>query len=148
MSVVNILEVTNPVYENHMIVPAAVDSSSTCYWLPFPLNAQGELHHFALVFLQLILECHFSLRSPCVLHYLLIHSLSLFLQSRIISQYPLDGSLSPLMETELFAPLCLYPVIEPREPHQDLAMRRVAVKSIVLVLSLQRSVGGCRMQVR
>jgi len=58
MSVVNILEVTNPVYENHMIVPAAVDSSSTCYWLPIPLNAQGELHHFALVFLQLILECH------------------------------------------------------------------------------------------
>ncbi len=58
MSVVNILEVTNPVYENHMIVPAAVDSSSPCYWLPFPLNAQGELHHFALVFLQLNLECH------------------------------------------------------------------------------------------
>ncbi len=58
MSVVNILEVTNPVYENHMIVPAAVDSSSPCYWLPFPLNAQGEIHHFALVFLQLILECH------------------------------------------------------------------------------------------
>jgi len=60
MSVVNIFELTNPVYENHMIVPAAVDSSSPCYWLPIPLNAQGELHHFALVFLQLILDCHCS----------------------------------------------------------------------------------------
>ena len=60
MSVGKILEATNPVYINHMIVLAAVDSSSLAYWLPSLLNAQCELHYFALVFSQLILECHWA----------------------------------------------------------------------------------------
>jgi len=58
MSVGKILEATNPVYINHMIVLTTVDSSSLSYWLPFFLDGQCELHHFALVFLQLILNCH------------------------------------------------------------------------------------------
>ena len=37
-----------------------VDSSSLAYLLPAILDAQCELHHLALVFLQLILECHCS----------------------------------------------------------------------------------------
>ncbi len=58
MSVGNILEVTNPVYMNHMIVLTTVDSSSLSDWLPLLLDAQCELHHLALEFLQLILDCH------------------------------------------------------------------------------------------
>ncbi len=58
MSVGNVLEITSPVYENHMIVPAAIDSSSSCYWLPFLLDAQCELHHFAQAFLQAISDYH------------------------------------------------------------------------------------------
>jgi len=58
MSVGNILEIANPVYIHHMIILTAVDSSSLSYWLPFFLDGQCELHHFALVFLQLILDRH------------------------------------------------------------------------------------------
>ncbi len=60
MSVGNILEITNPVYINHMIVLTAVDSSGLCYWTPFILDAQCELHHFAQVFFDLILDCHWA----------------------------------------------------------------------------------------
>ena len=58
MKVSDILEITSPVYINHMIVLTTVDSSSLSYWLPLLLDAQYELHHLALVFLQLILDCH------------------------------------------------------------------------------------------
>jgi len=58
MSVGDILEITSPVYINHMIVLTTVDSSRFSYWLPSVLDGQDELHHFALEFLQLILECH------------------------------------------------------------------------------------------
>ncbi len=58
MKVSDILEITNPVYINHMIVLTTVDSSSLSYWLPFFLDGQCELHHLALVFLQLILDRH------------------------------------------------------------------------------------------
>ena len=59
MSVGDKFKVTNPVYISHMIILTTADSSSLAYWLPSLLNAQCELHYFALVFLQLILECHF-----------------------------------------------------------------------------------------
>jgi len=58
MSVGNKFKVTNPVYISHMIILTTADSSSLAYWLPSLLNAQCELHYFALVFLQLILDCH------------------------------------------------------------------------------------------
>ena len=60
MKVSDILEITSPVDINHMIILTTVNSSSLAYWLPSLLNAQCELHYFALVFLQLILDCHFS----------------------------------------------------------------------------------------
>ena len=60
MKVSDILEITSPVYINHMIVLTTVDSSRFSYWLPLLLDAQYELHHLALVFLQLILEFHCS----------------------------------------------------------------------------------------
>jgi len=161
MIVGNILEITNPVDINHMIILTTVNSSSLAYWLTFLFDSQCELHHFARVSVQLILDCHLSLPLPggllhflkvspnlllkcCsvllhflevsinlyfngrILLYFLIHSLSLFLQSRIISQDSLDASGRPLIDAELFALLCLHPVIEPGLPHQDLAMRRVA----------------------
>jgi len=58
MKVSDILEITSPVYINHMIVLTTVDSSRFSYWLPLLLDAQYELHYLALVFLQLILDCH------------------------------------------------------------------------------------------
>ncbi len=60
ISVGNIFGVTHPVYENPMIGLTAADFSSLSYRLPFLLDDQYDIHHFALVFLQLILECHFS----------------------------------------------------------------------------------------
>jgi len=38
----------------------AADSSSLSYCLPFLLDDQYDFHHFALVFSQLILECHWA----------------------------------------------------------------------------------------
>ncbi len=58
ISVGNIFGVTHPVYENPMIGLTAADFSSLSYRLPFLLDDQYDIHHFALVFLQLILECH------------------------------------------------------------------------------------------
>ena len=126
MSVGNILKVTNPVYINHMIVLAAVDPSRLSCWLPFLLDAQCELHHFALEFLQLVLDCHFSLPFRLVPQHLIDHSLNLFLKFHFVLPNLMDHPLNLLMDTKLFALLCLCPLIEPGLPYQDLATRRVA----------------------
>ena len=94
MSVGNMLEVTNPIYINHMIVLTTVDSSSLSYWLPFFLDGQCELHHFALVFLQLILDCHLSLPFPCGLLHFLKVSPNLFFECRSVLLHFLEVSIN------------------------------------------------------